>query len=137
MGGLIVPFTAGLFISAGISVAIAVTIQRWQNTPGIRAFTLQMAFQAVWALGFAFETIAPDLPTKLLFRKLAWVGILLAPVFWVLFVMRYTRNDRWLNRRIMAGLFLPIFLLLLAAFTNEFHHLFWNSTAPAPGIEPG
>jgi diguanylate cyclase (GGDEF)-like protein len=137
MGGLIVPFTAGLFVSAGISFAIAVYIQRWQDTPGIRALTYQLVFQTVWALGFALETIAPDLATKLFFRKLAWVGIMLVPVFWGFFILRYTRNDRWLNQHVVLWVALPIVLVLLAAFTNEFHRLFWSSAVLAPGVGTG
>lgn len=137
MGGLIAPFTASLFISAGISAVVAIYIQRWRDTPGVQAFTLQMIFQAVWALGFALETIAVDLPTKSLFRKLAWIGILLVPAYWMEFVMRYTRTDQWLNRRVYLAAGSIIFLLLLAAFTNEWHYLFWSKTVLQPGVGTG
>jgi diguanylate cyclase (GGDEF)-like protein len=137
MNGELLPFTAGLFVSAGISLAIAIYVQRWQTTPGIKEFSLQLILQAVWALGYAFETIAPDLATKLLFRKIAWIGILLAPLCWALFILRYTHHDGWLNRRVRFGILAPVALILLTAFTNELHHLFWSSTTLAPGIGTG
>jgi diguanylate cyclase (GGDEF)-like protein len=128
MGGVIIPFTTGLFISAGISTALGVYIQRWRGISGIWALTIQLIAQIVWALGFAFEAIVPDPASKLWMHKIAWIGILLVPTFWMLFILQYTRDTRWLNRWVYAGVALPVFFLLAGLFTNDLHHLFWSST---------
>ena len=137
MNGQLLPFTEGLFFSAGITIFLAVYVQRWRETPGIHSFTAQLVFQAIWAASFAMETVIPDLPTKLLFRKLAWIGILGVPVCWMVFVFRYTNQDRWLTPlfyRVLVGV---CGLLFFSALTNDFHNLFWSSAILDPGVGTG
>jgi diguanylate cyclase (GGDEF)-like protein/PAS domain S-box-containing protein len=127
------PFTAGLFFSAGFSFFIAVFVQRWRETVGIRFFTVQLVMQIVWTLSVALEILAPDLTTKVFWHKVSRIGVLGVPVAWMYFVFFYTDQSRWLSRRVSVLLFSVLGVLLVFAFTNDSHFLFWSSVKLTPG----
>ncbi len=105
---------------------LALTYRR-RRAPGAPAFALLVAATAVWSMCEAAILCAPDLPTKLLLTKFEYVGIVTAPLAWLLFAVRYCGQDRWLRGwRLPALAVVPAMTLGLAA-TLERHRWIYES----------
>jgi len=55
-----------------------------------------------------------------------------APVLFLTFALSYAQQRRWLERRYVVLLWIVPALTLLMTFTNNWHHLLWNSFTPSP-----
>jgi len=113
--------------SAAVSIAVAVVAWRRRHTVGARGLALLMLAVAWWLLANAFEASAVGLTAKIVWSVVAYPGIESAPVLYLLFVLGWTRQDKWLTPvRIALLLVVPIASVVMAA-TNEWHHLLWPS----------
>ena len=93
---------------------------------GAATLALLMAAAAEWSWGYALETGAVDLATKLFWAKVQYLGIVTLPLAWLAFALQYTRQDRWLTRRNIALLSIVPALTLLLVWTNQAHRLVWQ-----------
>ncbi len=96
--------------------------------------TVKGATELAWlmfAAGFGafcliFETAAPVMSEKIFWAKLEYFGGVTTPVFYFIFVLRYTGMDKIISKRNLILLFIiPVFTLLLT-LTNESHNLIWT-----------
>ena len=130
-----VPYILLLLLAAVLSAAVAVYGWHRRHVPGARAFVLLMVGVAVWALAYAFELQGDHLPTKLVWAKLEYLGIVTVPLAWLVFAAQYAGRARWLTPRAFLLLALVPLATLLLAWTNEAHGLIWSrvglqATAP-------
>jgi len=113
--------------SAAVSAAAAVVAWRRRDMVGAGGLALLMLAIAWWLLANAFEAAALDRSTKIAWSVVAYPGIESAPVLYLLFVLRWTRQDGWMTRaRIALLLLVPLVSVGMAA-TNKWHHLLWSS----------
>ncbi|MEO8196628.1 MAG: histidine kinase N-terminal 7TM domain-containing protein [Thermoanaerobaculia bacterium] len=118
-----IPALAATFAALAM---LALTYPR-RHAPGAPAFALLVAATGVWSAFEAAILCAPDLPTKLLLTKFEYVGIVAAPLAWLLFAVRYCGQDRWLRGwRLPALAVVPAITLALAA-TLERHRWIYES----------
>ncbi|MFQ5614038.1 MAG: histidine kinase N-terminal 7TM domain-containing protein, partial [Anaerolineae bacterium] len=119
-----------MFIAAAISAGFASYAWRRRNAPGLTAFSLLMLAVAEWSLGYGLELGGVDLPTKILWAKIEYVGIVSLPLAWLIFALQYSGRGRWLvrRRRLVAGLAVAPLITLSLVFTNEAHGLIWRQT---------
>ena len=87
-----------------------------------------MAGETAWALGEALELIAVNKPVKLLFLNVRVLGALTTIMGLLAFVLHYTGRSRWLEARRFGLVCAPAVVLVLLAWTNPWHHLFWAGT---------
>ena len=85
---------------------------------------------AEWLLGYALEVGSADVPTKILWNSVQYVGIVVVPTAWLAFVLQYTGRGEWLKRRTLVLLSIVPFITLLLVFTNETHSLIWERVVP-------
>ncbi len=123
--GYFIPVLLTGLLSAGVA---AFAWWRRQTARGLRAFVLMAAAVAVWSLGYGLELLGGDLPTKIFWAKVEYLGIVTAPVAWVVFTAQYTGRDKWLTRPVFSALGALPALTLLLALTNESHQLIWTTT---------
>ncbi len=115
--------------SAAVSVAVAVVAWRRRHMVGARELALLMLAVGWWLLGNAFEASALERSTKIAWSVIAYPGIESAPVLYLLFVLGWTRQDRWFTRvRIALLLLVPLVSVGMAA-TNDWHHLLWPTVS--------
>ena len=116
---------------------VGLTLYVWKrrDAPGGLYFALLMADGAVFALFNMFQMLVADMPTQLLIAKLTYLGVVPAPVLWLLFNIAYGQRSRQLGKAHFLLYAVPAVVLGLV-FTNEWHHLFWTSVAPISG-QPG
>ncbi|HAJ35470.1 MAG TPA: hypothetical protein DCL15_07235 [Chloroflexi bacterium] len=125
--------------TALLAAAVAFFAWRRRATPGSMALAGLLAAAALWASMEAVENAAPTLETKIMASKISHIGIQTLPVFFLIFVLRYTANTMGGLHRRVYWLWVAPALAVLAAFTNERHLLFWRRVAlvasPFGGVE--
>jgi PAS domain S-box-containing protein len=92
-----------------------------------RTFAIMMAGETLWAAGAALEPSVVELSLKRLFLDVRLLGTFIAVLGLVAFVLRYTGLGHWLDVRRFGVVCAAAIPLLLLAWTNPFHHLFWKS----------
>jgi PAS domain S-box-containing protein len=112
-------------IAATLSAALVAlyAYRRRETAPGGAAFALLAAGAAIWSLFDALEMLSADLPSKILWAKLHYVGVVLTPGAFFAFVWQYTHHERRLSRRALGLLAIHPVAILLAVFTTELHRL--------------
>jgi PAS domain S-box-containing protein len=125
-----------LAITGLISIFIAYSVFPRRKTPGAIYFFFLMIAVAEWSIADAFEITSVEFSQKVLWSKLSYLSIPSIAPLWLLFVLQYTRRDKWLaNGRIFLFWVIPVIVAVLAA-TNELHGLLWPSVTPL-STEPG
>ncbi len=128
---------AHVLLSTAILAFIAAVYawRRQTNSVSTPFIFLSLAI-AEWTFFRALQTSVVEIPAKILWAKFAYIGIATTPLFWLIFVVRYSRQFHWLTRRhIIAASIIP-FLTIVIAATNEWHGLLWSRITPAPDV-PG
>lgn len=129
-----------IFLASAVLAAMLATITwRWRGRPGGQAFFLLIGAAAVWSLVAALEGIVEDLPLKIFFAQLQYVGAASAAPLWVIFALGYTQQDYLLTRRNLMLMTLIPAITLGLVFTNEWHRLIWKEiqiSFPIPGAPP-
>lgn len=80
-------------------------------------------FGAFWLI---FETAAPEVHEKIFWAKMEYFGAVTTPVFYLIFVLRYTGMDKLISKRNVILLFIVPFITLALTLTNERHNLIWS-----------
>lgn len=116
-----------LFIAAAISGALA--WYTWQNhrTPGAPPFAALMLILFQWGLSYILQLAATDLPVKIVWSNITFIGVVATPIAWLVFALEYTGRKTWINRRRLLLLSILPLTTLLIIFTNESHGLFHAS----------
>jgi PAS domain S-box-containing protein len=114
-----------------LAVAILTTLAlyvllRFRHVPGGGVATLILLVMAEWALMDALELASVSLSAKLLWNQLKSVGIFMLAPLWLIYVLQYTRREKWLTRRTLALLSIVPLIAILLVFTNESHGLMWS-----------
>jgi len=101
----------------------------WRRRPavGVTPFAWAMVGMSIWALGYGIEFIAPTLSLKVLALKFEYFGVVIVPLYLLIFSLEFIGRRHYLPQRvqILISLF-PVFFLTLA-WTNESHNLMWGN----------
>jgi PAS domain S-box-containing protein len=120
-----------LLIPAVACAGFAVCAARRRTAPGAGPFALVMASASWWSLWYAVELLTVDLPRQLFWTKLQYVGIATLPVAWLVFAVHHAGLERLLTRGRVALLLVVPAAVLVAAWTNNWHHLMWVQVWPS------
>ena len=123
-------YIALMLLTAALALVLALYIARRRSAPGAMALVVLMLAAAVWSTMYAFELAGADLPTKLFWVKLEYLGIVSIAPAWFVFAIQYTERPRWLtqNPRGLVALALVPLITLALAWSNEAHGLIWSRT---------
>ena len=126
MNWVFTPYALPLLLGAAVACALAVYTWRLEHAPGARPLTVLLIGAAIWSMADALEIGSVDLPTKLMWTKVSYLGTVAVPLAWLAFAVEYT--GRWpLSRVALALLLIEPVATLLVAWTNERHGLLWSS----------
>lgn len=123
-------FASILILNTVVAIVVAIMLARRQPAPGLRSLTYMLCTLAIWNFGYAMITLVPSLEAKRFWLRFENIGILLLPVFWFLFTVQYTRNDRWLNNFTTPLLFIIPLTTLLFVWSDEWFHFYYASVQP-------
>lgn len=120
------PYILPLFAAAAISMGIAFYIWSRRTLESSAELILLALSVAVWCVGYALEIAGLDLPTKLFWGKMQYLGITTVPLMWMIFAFNYANQDRRMSYRVMFALSVIPLITLVLAFTTEIHGLIWK-----------
>jgi PAS domain S-box-containing protein len=123
-----IPYVLPLLVTTAVSAALALHAWRRRSVPSAASCALLMLAAAEWSLGYAFELWSPDLPSKLFWGNVAYLGVVVVPVAWLAFGLQYTGREKCLTRRNVALLSIVPLATLLLIWSNDLHGLFYSST---------
>jgi len=120
------PFVVPLVITAVVAGTVGAYALRQRSAPGARPFTVLMWAIALWSLCYALALGSLGLSAKVLWEKMAYLGVVTMPAAWLLFVQEYTQQEWLLRGRRRAWLVVePVVTLILLATTAR-HGLVWS-----------
>jgi PAS domain S-box-containing protein len=116
--------------TAVISYLVGWLAQRRKSVVGAKELSSLTYLVSFCAFILCFESAATDMNTKILLTKISYISVVLIPVFYLLFVIRFTKLIRFKDIKQGWLLFVFPFLTLALAFTNEHHHWIWSGFSP-------
>jgi PAS domain S-box-containing protein len=123
-------------LMAVLMITLSVYSGRRRSVPGATPLMITSLLAAAWAAGSLFETAAVDLATKIIWFKVQAVIQLPIVTGITCFILEYTWPGRWLTRRNLAWLSLPILLFIGMMLTNARTHLIWRSFSMLGTLRP-
>jgi PAS domain S-box-containing protein len=128
MTWLFTPYLIPLSIAAVLSLGLAVYGARRRGVAGASAFVLMMSALTLWSITYALELGNTELSNKIFWLKAEYPGIVLLPVFWLVFSLQYSNSQIWrkYGRRVLVLLLIVPITTVILAWTNEWHHLIWQ-----------
>ncbi|MBI5117258.1 PAS domain S-box protein [Candidatus Poribacteria bacterium] len=120
------PYTIPLVLAGVISGILAIYIWQRRRSSGGGAIALLMLALTTWSLAYAAQLSCATLSAQVFWGKAQYFGIVLTPVTWFVFAVRYTGRGNWLTRRFLALLAVEPLTTLALALTNERHGLIWS-----------
>jgi PAS domain S-box-containing protein len=89
-------------------------------------FLVMMTAFVWWSLTAFLEHASIELPAKVFWLKIGFLGITASPVAFLAFMLQYTNREKWLTRRNIAILAIMPVVTLAIIWTNNLHHLWWK-----------
>lgn len=120
------PYALPVIAAAAISTWVAFYSWRHRSTHGAVALTILAAAIAEWAFAYAIEMMGADLPTKILWGKWEYLGIVVVPLAWMVFAFNYANLGKRLDDRVVVFLAVIAATTFVLTLTTEFHGLVWN-----------
>ena len=121
------PEAIPFFVAVVISIFLAVFAWRRRRASRIAtSFATMMAGEAAWALFEALELVIPDLEIKKICFTLRATGTVTTILSLLATVFAYTGHDQWMRPQRFALISAPAVLLLVCAWTNNWHGLYWT-----------
>ena len=104
----------------------------WQrrSVKAARELTRLIIAAGIWTFFIMFETASATAELKIFWSKLAYLGAVTTPVFYMIFVLRFTGKEKFITISRVLFLFVVPLISLLIAFTNEKHLLLWSGFSP-------
>lgn len=95
----------------------------------IGATTLMwMMLALTWWSGFnGVEDLNPNLGWHQLWSRLGYFGIVSVPVFWLVFAIQYSQQEKAPSIRKLGWLWIVPLITMLMLWTNDWHGLMWSS----------
>lgn len=122
-----------LYLAAScVSAVAAIFVFRNRRAPGGWWLFLMTLATAVWSLADAFDYSSVTLSSHVTAARFAYLGST-SPVLFLLFALQYSGRVRRPMRWSAAALFVVPLISIVAAFTNQVHHLVWPGFTMVPG----
>jgi signal transduction histidine kinase/ActR/RegA family two-component response regulator len=117
-------------IAAAVSAILTVFAWRRRSLPMAAGFITMMAGETAWALFEAIELTCSAPVSMAIWYQLRTAGAVITILGLLVFVLRYTGWVQWLKRGRFAMICAPALGLILVAWTNPWHHLYWITHRP-------
>ncbi|MGC8865697.1 MAG: histidine kinase N-terminal 7TM domain-containing protein [Bacteroidales bacterium] len=120
------PITVFFMVSSAISLLVARIAWLRRREPGVMDWFRLMILLFLWSFTNVFESSAKLEALKVFFSKLEYIPSSFVPLLFLGNVLRYTSRSSWSHSRLFKWAFIVPVVLVLLAFTNEWHHLIWT-----------
>jgi PAS domain S-box-containing protein len=99
---------------------------------GANYLAIGQVIVAFWAFAGGMEVTSLTLELKILWSKISYLGIAIAPLSYFLFTLEYAQLGSWINRKKVVILMVLPIIVIITVFTNDLHHLFWPKVELTP-----
>ena len=113
--------------SAAVISAITTTAIFFRSGHAVRTFAIMMLGVTIWAFAYSFELAMTDLESIMFWLRLEYIGISLIPALWIIFILQFTGNEKYLNSKTITLIYLMPVITLLIVWTNNWHNLHYKS----------
>ena len=123
-----VPLASIYFLAALAGIGLSLRIAR-DKSPVARELLGLAAAVAIWSFFYGFEILSRTLFYRQLWSQFAYIGTYGVAAFLLRFAIKWLRPRRqgwWLGFVWLVPAF-----MVIAAFTNDLHHLVWPVIRPA------
>jgi PAS domain S-box-containing protein len=119
--------TALLFTSAFLSILGAFIGWKHRSKPSATPMAALSLCAGLWSLFYLLEYLSPDLQTKLFWALVKTPVVAFLPLAEAAFVLRFAGWLEWPGKRWLLSLSAIPTITTVIAYTNSYHHLFWES----------
>jgi diguanylate cyclase (GGDEF)-like protein len=121
------PYSIVLSIAAIVAAYLSVIVWNRRSAPGARPLALINIAAAIWALTYALVWASPKLGTEIFFLNSTYLGVVIIPTTYLVFVLQFSGKAGWLTPRRLALLCIEPVLMFILVWTNPYHHWFYTS----------
>jgi PAS domain S-box-containing protein len=89
-----------------------------------------------WCLGAGMEFFSIAVWAKVSWVKITYLGVATVAPLWFIFVLNYAQYEKYVKPAHIRLLFLVPVIVIIMAFTNEWHRLLWPNIIPISS-QPG
>ena len=133
MNFVFVNYSLVFFAAAILCSGIAVTAWKRQRFhEGGFWFVALIVAIAEWSFCAGMEAIAVGIPSKVLWSKISYFGVISSSPFLLLFSHCYTQQKKRVSIKHMIQLWIIPVGILILALTNDLHYLLWSSYSAGP-----
>ncbi|MGE5558367.1 MAG: histidine kinase N-terminal 7TM domain-containing protein [Bacillota bacterium] len=128
-------YSVPLGSAAAISLALAFYAWKRRRPTGYISFVFLMLSVAEWSLGYTMELGSADLHAKLFWAKVQFLGMVVVPAAWLIFIVINIGRETWLKYRIAILIWAEPVIVCILVWTNDFHKIIWDTMSmPAGGL---
>jgi len=127
-------YTFPLFLSALVSGGLMIWSYQRRTSQGIGWFALLMFSVFVWAIGYFFELNSQTYVVAQFWAKIQYLTVPGLTVVWLVLVLIYTGQERYVTLRNMAFLLIIPTISVIFAWTNDYHQWLWINTRLSTGL---
>ena len=120
-------YIAILYVCTGITLTLAVLAAHRHPARGALALCLFLLLLGVSSFCYAMELISAELPAKLFWNHAVYLGGVYLSSLMLLLALEFTGRGRWLRPLPMTAIFAVPSLILIASWTNTWHHLYYKN----------
>jgi diguanylate cyclase (GGDEF)-like protein len=131
MGWQWTPYGVALMVSAMVMVVALIVVWPRRRAIGGGPIVGLLIAMLVWTFGAGTEAMVVGQNAKIFFGVLSYPGATTVAVFFYLFCVEYTHNERWEPSPRWLLFVIPAFNSIAAA-TNAFHHELWTGFSMGP-----
>jgi diguanylate cyclase (GGDEF)-like protein/PAS domain S-box-containing protein len=124
-------YITALYFSIVISIALTGYLWSRRSVKAVLPIIGILMAILFWSVGYLLEYTSNDLSVKLFTYNIQYLGIAFIPVMFLLFALKYTRRDNWINgRRLLLISIIPIITILMV-WTKDLHTLMYSNVSLA------
>ncbi|OKP85355.1 hypothetical protein A3844_16330 [Paenibacillus helianthi] len=141
MGSMISNYIVIVAISGVLNVLLALfAYYKRTDFAGTRAFILSSFTSAVYTFGFALELSGRTMPEISFWINVEYLGLPFIAPSSLIMIMYFVGLERLIQKGLVTSLYVIPFISVLLVWTNDYHHLFYQSMhfregAPTPLID--
>jgi diguanylate cyclase (GGDEF)-like protein len=122
----IYPHALVLFLTALMSLIVALLVWHRRETITGRVLILFMVSITLWSFFSGIEAGTTNIPTRIFFSKMEYLGFVWASPLCFLFVLSYTNHWKWITKTGLYAIAAVSVITLILAWTNDSHGLIWS-----------
>ncbi|MCZ3372335.1 MULTISPECIES: sensor histidine kinase [Methanobacterium] len=130
------PYGAILMVSAFIILSLGIYSYKKRSSTLHTYFIFFMISIFLWCLGAGMEFFSIAIWAKVFWIKVTYFGVATVAPLWFIFVLNYANYEKYLKPTYIRLLFLIPAIIIIMAFTNEWHGLLWPNIIPTSS-QPG